>query len=569
MTHSRRWVIILGIVLVVAGVGSVIFWRIQASAAAAARPTLAQAEINQKVLELDARLRAIRESLYDLGPEGAPNMQRALIEEAVTRQNELMRLRPSADGEDAIRLHEWQTKLDDLNAESWNRESRALEEQAQQLASQKKMAEAVQNLKEALRLQRQINASSARQTAKNYSRESRLQQEAERMEAEPLLEEVRLATEAARKAVAAGEWTAAVSAFERARATQQKLNEDYPRTRFANTLAVERIDAELATLGATEAHEALLGLLKQARAAAEAGRDEEIDALLDQAVARQKTINEQFAKSRFVSMERFDEIEVERQTLHARGPLREVGELDRQATEHLRRRELFQAQKLITEALQKIETTARQYPKATGVDEALKQRLSYLNLRQAELVQIQDQLYDLLAPLPGNGRVAFLKTEVPQALFLRVMNSNPSRNAGRQLPVDSVTWSEAEEFCRRLGWVLGATVRLPTQVEFVAATGPVKAALAHAWTAGNSAGRTQPAGQKPANAAGFHDLLGNVAEWLADNTEEKAVLAGGSYTDDFAGVEAVPTKSAVKAERVRTQGFRVVVEIDLAAPGAK
>ena len=522
------------------------------------------------MLELDARLRAIRESLYDLGPEGAPNMQRALIEEAVTRQNELMRLRPSADGEDAIRLHEWQTKLDDLNAESWNRESRALEEQAQQLASQKKMAEAVQNLKEALRLQRQINASSARQTAKNYSRESRLQQEAERMEAEPLLEEVRLATEAARKAVAAGEWTAAVSAFERARATQQKLNEDYPRTRVLPTRWPwsGSTPNSRRSVRPRRTRRCSVCSSRPARPLTRGGTRRSTR-YSTRAVARQKTINEQFAKSRFVSMERFDEIEVERQTLHARGPLREVGELDRQATDHLRRRELFQAQKLITEALQKIETTARQYPKATGVDEALKQRLSYLNLRQAELVQIQDQLYDLLAPLPGNGRVAFLKTEVPQALFLRVMNSNPSRNAGRQLPVDSVTWSEAEEFCRRLGWVLGATVRLPTQVEFVAATGPVKAALAHAWTAGNSAGRTQPAGQKPANAAGFHDLLGNVAEWLADNTEEKAVLAGGSYTDDFAGVEAVPTKSAVKAERVRTQGFRVVVEIDLAAPTTK
>jgi hypothetical protein len=33
-----------------------------------------------------------------------------------------------------------------------------------------------------------------------------------------------------------------------------------------------------------------------------------------------------------------------------------------------------------------------------------------------------------------------LKTEVPQDLFSRVMGSNPSRNAGRTLPVDSVNW---------------------------------------------------------------------------------------------------------------------------------
>jgi hypothetical protein len=50
---------------------------------------------------------------------------------------------------------------------------------------------------------------------------------------------------------------------------------------------------------------------------------------------------------------------------------------------------------------------------------------------------------------------------VPQVLFSLVLNANPSRNAGRTRAVDSVSYVEALEFCRRLGWVLGTAVRLP------------------------------------------------------------------------------------------------------------
>jgi formylglycine-generating enzyme required for sulfatase activity len=132
--------------------------------------------------------------------------------------------------------------------------------------------------------------------------------------------------------------------------------------------------------------------------------------------------------------------------------------------------------------------------------------------------------------------------------------------------VDSVTHAEAGEFCQRLGWVLGATVRLPTEPEFRQAVGNAAATAVNAWGLENGPGKSQPAGEKPANLLGFHDLLGNVAEWLAaDAGADTALVAGGSFAESRGQLQALPMRRAPKIERARTNGFRVVVEIDLAA----
>jgi hypothetical protein len=563
-TKTRRWVVLAGVMAlaVVAGLG---WWLLAPKAGAPVVQNADQKKVLAQVAYLESRLQILTDNLAKLGDNAPAGEAMKVIEEAVTRQDELMRLRPNAQPGDELRLNEWQARLGDIKAREWSRQSLELETASNELFNQKQVPAAVEKLKAALRLQRDVNASSASAALKNNGRETRLEQEAERLEAVPLQAEVARLLVQARAASAAGRWTEALELFGRARDTQQQLNRDYARTRFIDQLAVDRIEAEMATLSATGAHDELEDLIRQATAAAAENRLERADELLLAAAGRQKLINEQFAKSRFVSMERLEDIEVQRQTLHAKAAFDEVRDLDSRAAGHLRRRELFQAQQLLGSALAKLEGAVAQFPKARGVDEALRQRLAYLNLRQDDLVQIQDQTYDLLLPLPGHEQVALLKTEVPQALFTRVMNTNPSRNAGRALPVDSVTYPEAEEFCRRLGWALGATVRLPAPAEFRAAVGDAAATVANAWGAENSSSKSQTAGQKPANAAGFHDLLGNLAEWVAANPGDMAVLAGGSFAESRAQLQAQPLRPAVKTERARTNGFRVVVEIDLAA----
>jgi formylglycine-generating enzyme required for sulfatase activity len=69
-------------------------------------------------------------------------------------------------------------------------------------------------------------------------------------------------------------------------------------------------------------------------------------------------------------------------------------------------------------------------------------------------------------------------------------------------------------------------------------------------------------GTGTANASGFFDLLGNVAEWLEPDTAgaEQSPVAGGSYAEPTEDLVKVPVVRRSRLERARTIGFRVMVE---------
>lgn len=503
----------------------------------------ARSKTGTRIAFLEGRLEVIAKKLAQPNPAAPPGADRRFVEEAVERQNELMRLRPVPRPDDAFRLAEWQVRLGTFIARDWTAQSRELETAAAGLFRQGRTAEGVERLKEALRLQREVNLGPAGPESKDLAREAQLEQEAERREAEPQQAEAAQVLAQARDAVQAGRWSEALQLYGRARDLQLRLNRDYAHSRFNDWLVVDRIAAEMAALGANEAHEQLEGLVQQAAVAAEAQSDLEAGRLLAAAAGRQRFINEQFPRSRFVSMERLEQIETELQTIRMRAPLAEVRALDGAAAGHLRRREIFQAQQQIGPAAEKLAAAVRALPQARGVDELLRRRLGYLSLRQADLAAIQDLTYDRLLPLPGNEKVALLRTEVPQELYARVMNTNPSRDPEHARPVDSVTYDEAEEFCLRLGWVLAHPVRLPTETEFRAA-----------------------AADEVLPASGFQGLAGGEAEWLQAGAGDTAVLAGGGAAGAAANLGL---RTAPKTGRARTNGLRVVVEADLAAPAER
>jgi formylglycine-generating enzyme required for sulfatase activity len=119
------------------------------------------------------------------------------------------------------------------------------------------------------------------------------------------------------------------------------------------------------------------------------------------------------------------------------------------------------------------------------------------------------------------------KYEVTQEQYQQVTGTNPSNFKGRDLPVETVSWDEAQAFCKKIGERTGESVRLPSEAEWEYAcragtrtrfySGDADADLESvAWYDANSSGKTHPVGGKASNAWGVHDMHGNAWEWCAD-----------------------------------------------------
>jgi formylglycine-generating enzyme required for sulfatase activity len=130
---------------------------------------------------------------------------------------------------------------------------------------------------------------------------------------------------------------------------------------------------------------------------------------------------------------------------------------------------------------------------------------------------------------------------VTQEEYARVINANPSCFAPtgvrdemasmdtRRFPVESVTWHNALEFCRRLGESERKRYDLPTEAEweYACRAGTLTAYYFGANLSSRQAnfnetsGRTCAVGAYPANSWGLHDMHGSIYEWCKDGYAEE------------------------------------------------
>ena len=184
------------------------------------------------------------------------------------------------------------------------------------------------------------------------------------------------------------------------------------------------------------------------------------------------------------------------------------------------------------------------------------------------------------------------QTEVTQAQWKAVMNNNPSRFKGDDLPVEKVSWNDAMSFCEKLnksgkapkGWKFSLPTE--TQWEYAARGGKKSKGYKYsgsnnvedvAWYGDNSGSKTHPIGQKKANELGLYDMSGNVWEWCLDDWNDdssklKAEFSrgndqGGAYRahrDGCWGLDAGDCRSSFRGRssvgyRIDYMGFRVAL----------
>jgi len=182
------------------------------------------------------------------------------------------------------------------------------------------------------------------------------------------------------------------------------------------------------------------------------------------------------------------------------------------------------------------------------------------------------------------------KFAVTQEQYQQVTGQNPSEFKGKDNPVETVSWDDAQAFCKKVTEQTKQTVRLPTEAEWEFScragtttayySGDTEPDLARvAWYADNSKNTTHPVGQKEPNAFGLYDMHGNVyqacqdwydsdyyGESVAENPQGPPpdtdhILRGGSWRNSPTWCRSAKrTLTGGPGYSSDNEGFRVVVE---------
>ncbi len=164
------------------------------------------------------------------------------------------------------------------------------------------------------------------------------------------------------------------------------------------------------------------------------------------------------------------------------------------------------------------------------------------------------------------------KYEVTQAQWKLIMGNNPSNFKGDNLPVETVSWNDAQEFISRLNAATGKHYRLPTEAEWEYAARGGNKTQNYTYSGSHDlnnvgwfTGTTHPVGTKLPNELGIYDMSGNVREWCSDwygtypasAQHDPMGASSGSYRVNRGGDwHNLATSCRVADRRCNSPGFR-------------
>ena len=510
----------IGMVLTLGGIAWLI-WFLAGLGPKKVEGLAVPAEMNAAQWRVSREIDEIERAYREAG-ETMPAGMEARLGHAIGLQEQLLKAGVDAGQEQALRLDRLVVARDTVRARGIWEQLTALETQ---LAATEGAARA-SLLEELLAMRRGINRSRAAARYKDLVRETQLEREYESLRAGPLRARADEAHRMAQQAAAEEKWTEALAHYAKARELMDEVNQDFGRTRYADTALRNRLHAEETSLqGAAEAAEVRLFLQGAAEAAAD--RPALAAEYYQRAAEVQERLNQHRPQSRFFSTGLLRTIREKRQTVQAKELAVRLRAADAEVTRALAERRIVSARARIEAVLALVQKLAETSPTEPLAESAYWERkYRFLDGLGEALRDVQDETYAQMVPLPGAGETLLMRGEIARSFYVKLMKFDPSRAPGENRAVDSVTWNEAAEFCERLGWVLGGSVRLPTAAEFQAAS---------------------------RHAADYDALHDGMSEWLAGQPNEKTSAV---WPADGSGTAI----SRARDTRSRDTGFRVVIE---------
>lgn len=465
----------------------------------------------------------------------------------------------------AERLLKLQTRLDDTEAAPLAEIIAELEKKALAAETEEKDSEAVEIYKQLYDLQSRINTDYPHSKYKDIRKSAQFDSRVKMFLARPMYLKSVEAENAAREALEKGDWATAQLQFEKAIETITQMNSTYPTSVYTDFARLQKLDIELDSLKSSSLAAKINDYLEKARSAEAAGDHILASESYGDAVEVQKELNRLFPKSEHASDEKISDYEKKRVDAYSWKFAKEIVEQDKLLNRALYDGDFEKAKDISLNLLKKSEQFKTNFPRSQTVNDDLILRLRYITFMANNIPQIQKQVLGNLQKIEGFDSVEMLKTEVPQDLFILIMQENPSRDSDNpRKPVDSVTAEEISRFCNRLSWILGRNVSLPSKAQFKAAVGSLRYADLNeiSWNNINSGGHTHPVATKKPNDRGFYDLLGNVGEYVISDDEDAVsgykIIGGGAQTQTDSMLD-LSEFSMDEKQRNRMVGFRIVV----------